>query len=80
MQATESAGNGASTLALKPVGGVNRSPKQRVPVDPQNGDIATAKEFLKKKTKQQKPIISFQAAESKPKCVPYFLFKLFSVL
>ena len=42
-QATESTGDDASTLALKPMGGVNRSPKQRVPVAPQNGDIVTAK-------------------------------------
>ena len=36
-------GNGASTLALKLMGGVNRSPKQRVPVAPQNSDIAIYK-------------------------------------
>ena len=45
---TGNLGDGASTLALKPMGGVNWSPKQRVPVAPQNGDIVTAKLFLKK--------------------------------
>ena len=35
-QVTESADDGASTLALKPIGRVNRSPKQRAPVAPQN--------------------------------------------
>ena len=35
--------NGACTLALKPMGGVNQSLKQRVPVAPQNGDIVTGK-------------------------------------
>ena len=35
VQVTGGAGNGASTLALKPMGGVNRSLKQRVPVAPQ---------------------------------------------
>ena len=43
-----SAGNGASTLALKPMGRVNQSPKQRVPVAPQISDIVTVKKFLKK--------------------------------
>ena len=43
MQVTESAGDGTSTLALKPMGGVNRSPKQRVPVASQNDDIVTTK-------------------------------------
>ena len=46
-QVTESAGNGVSTLTLKPMGGVNWSPKQRVPVAPQDGDIVTTI-FLKK--------------------------------
>ena len=49
VQVTESAGNGASTLALKPMGGVNWSPKQRVPVAPQNVDIVTENSFKKKK-------------------------------
>ena len=31
--------NGASTLALKPMGRVSRSPKQQVPVAPQNSDL-----------------------------------------
>ena len=44
---TENAGNGASTVALKTMGGVNLSWKQRVLVAPQNGDIVTAK-ILKK--------------------------------
>ena len=35
VQVIESAGYGASTLALTPMGGVNQSPKQRVPVVPQ---------------------------------------------
>ena len=43
MEATEHEGDGTSTLALKPIGGVNRSPKQRAPVAPQNGDIVTVK-------------------------------------
>ena len=51
MQVTEGAGNGAPTLALKPMGRVNQSPKQRVPVAPQNGDILTAKKKKKKKKK-----------------------------
>ena len=42
-QATEGTGDGAPTLALKPMGGVNQSLKQKVPVAPQNGDIVTAK-------------------------------------
>ena len=42
-QVTESTSDGVSTLALKPLGGVNRSPKQRVPVAPQNSDIVTTK-------------------------------------
>ena len=46
-QTTERADNGASTLALKPVGRVNGSLKQRVPESPQTGDIVTAK--IKKK-------------------------------
>ena len=47
-QVISSTGNGASTLALKPMGGVNQSLKQRVPLAPQNGNIVTAK--LKKTT------------------------------
>ena len=34
-------------VALKPMGGVNQSPKQRVPVLPQNGDIVTTKKCEK---------------------------------
>ena len=37
------ANDGASTLALKSMDGVNRSPKQRVSVAPQNSEIFTAK-------------------------------------
>ena len=40
VQVTSSPGDGASTLALKPMDGVNQSPKQRVPVAPQNGDLS----------------------------------------
>ena len=36
-----------STLALKPMGRVNQSPKQRVPVTPQNGDLSPQKKFKK---------------------------------
>ena len=42
MQVTEGASDGSST-------GINRSPKQRVPVAPQNGDITAKK--IKNKTK-----------------------------
>ena len=42
-QVTSSAGDGASTLALKLMGGVNRSPKQRAPMVPQNGDLSPQK-------------------------------------
>ena len=49
VQATESAGNAASTLVLKGMDGVNRSLKQRVPVVPQNGDIVATKNFKKRK-------------------------------
>ena len=35
-QLTECSGDDKSTLALKPVGGAIQSPKQRVPVGPQN--------------------------------------------
>ena len=38
-----SAGDGASTLALKPKCRVNRSLKRRVQVAPQNGDFVTGK-------------------------------------
>ena len=44
MQVTEGASDGSST-------GINRSPKQRVPVAPQNGDITAKK--IKNKTKKQ---------------------------
>ena len=39
----------ASTLALKPMGGINQSLKQRAPVAPQNGDLSPQKIFKKKK-------------------------------
>ena len=42
-QLASSAGNAASTLTLKPMGGVNLSLKQRVPVAPQNGDLSPQK-------------------------------------
>ena len=48
VQATSSTGDGASTLALKPMGGVNQSPKQRSSVAPQNGDLSPQKIFKKK--------------------------------
>ena len=38
-----STGNDGSTLALKPMGRVNQSPKERVPVAPQNGDLSPQK-------------------------------------
>ena len=41
----QSRGNGASTLALKPMGRVNRSLKQRVPVAPKNGELLPQKKF-----------------------------------
>ena len=44
----QSAGDDGSTLALKPVGRVNRSPKQRAPVDPQNGDLSPQKIYKEK--------------------------------
>ena len=42
LQTTEHTGDGVSTLASKPMGGISISPKQRVPVAPQNDDIVTA--------------------------------------
>ena len=45
-----SAGDGATTLALKPMGRLNQSPKQRVPVAPQNGNLAPQ---IKKKLKMR---------------------------
>ena len=54
VQATESAGHGASILALKPMGGVNQSTKQEAPMTPQNDDIVTAKKKKKKKKKIEK--------------------------
>ena len=44
-QATKSTGNDESTLALKPRGRFIQSPKQRVPVAPQNGPRSN-KNFL----------------------------------
>ena len=43
----QTAGDDWSILALKPMGRVNQSLKQRVPVAPQNGDFVTTK--IKKK-------------------------------
>ena len=42
-------GDDGSTLALKPMGRVNQSPKQRAPVAPQNGEMSLQKIYLKKK-------------------------------
>ena len=50
-QVTESAGDVASTLALKPMGRVNWSPKQRAPVAPQNGDFVSTKNLKTKNIK-----------------------------
>ena len=50
MQPIESASDGESTLTLKPMDGINQSPKQRVPVTSQNDGIVTAK--IKKKNFQ----------------------------
>ena len=36
-----------TTLALKPMGRVNRSPKQRVPVVPQNDDLSLQRKLQK---------------------------------
>ena len=36
-------GDGPSTLTLKPMNGVNQSPKQRILVAPQNGDMSPQK-------------------------------------
>ena len=55
VQASESTGDGASTLALKPMGRVNGSPKQRVPVAPQNGDTVSTKNY-KKSIKMHQPL------------------------
>ena len=43
----QSMGNDGFTLALKPMGRINRSLKQRAPVAPQNGDLSLQK-ILKK--------------------------------
>ena len=48
---TESAVDGASTLGLEPIGGVNQSSKQRVPVARENGNIVTANLKEKKASK-----------------------------
>ena len=45
----QSAGDEASTLALKPMGRSNQSPKQIVPVAPQNGDLSPQKKTLRKR-------------------------------
>ena len=42
----QSMGDDGSTLALKPMGRVNQSLKQRAPVAPQNGDLSP-QNFLK---------------------------------
>ena len=55
MQATSSAGNGVSIVALRAMGRVNRRSKHRVPVASQNGDFVTTK--IKKK-KQYKNVHS----------------------
>ena len=39
----QSADDDGSTLALKPMARVNQSPKQRVPVTPQNSDLSPQK-------------------------------------
>ena len=49
-----SAGDDGSTLALKPMGRVNRSPKQRAPVAPQNSDLSPQKIYLKKTKVREK--------------------------
>ena len=49
MQAIKSAGNDWSSLTLKLMGRVIRSPKQRVPVAPQKGPRSNKKLFEKKK-------------------------------
>ena len=46
----QTVGDDGSTLVLKPTGRVNRSPKQRAPVAPQNGDLSPQKFILKKKS------------------------------
>ena len=44
----QSTGDDGSTLALKPMGRVNPSRKQRAPVAPQNGDLH--RNFFKEKS------------------------------
>ena len=51
MKTISRAGDGLSILVLKPMGGVNWSLKQRVPVASQNDDIVTAKIKNKKQNK-----------------------------
>ena len=48
----QSMGDDGSTLALKPMGRVNWSPKQRAPVAPQKGDLSPQK-FKKNYLKQK---------------------------
>ena len=48
----KSVGDGTSTLALEPMGRVNQSSKQRVPVVPQNADLSPQKKKKKKKKKK----------------------------
>ena len=43
VQASSSASHDGSTLDLKPMGGVNPNPKQRVPVAAQSGDLSPQK-------------------------------------
>ena len=58
-QMTPSVGHGASTLALKPMGRINQSLKQRVPVALQNGDLTPQKlkEIIKKVNFKLYPLI-----------------------
>ena len=44
-----------STLALKPMGRVNQSPKQKVPVAPQNGYLSLQK--MLKRNRSNKPVL-----------------------
>ena len=48
----QSAGDDGSTQALKPMGRVNQSLKQRTPVAQQNGDLSPQKIIKKNKTKK----------------------------
>ena len=50
----QSTGDNGSTLALKPMGRVNRSPKQRVTVAPQNGFKTRGR--VNRSPKQREPV------------------------